>query len=161
MFARFLAVACLCAGIFALGQTPATQPAGIPSGLGVNIHFTDPRPGEMEMLAAAGFRWVRMDFDWGSTEPRKGEYDFSSYEKLVQELGKHHLRAIFILDYVNRLYDKTESPHTVDARQAYAAWAAAAAKHFAGRGILWEIYNEPNISPFWRPKANVSDYVEM
>ena len=26
----------------------------LPEGLGVNIHFTDPRPGEMEMLAAGG-----------------------------------------------------------------------------------------------------------
>jgi hypothetical protein len=33
----------------------------IPDGLGVNIHFTDPRPGEMEMLADAGFKFVRMD----------------------------------------------------------------------------------------------------
>jgi hypothetical protein len=33
----------------------------VPDALGVNIHFTDPESGEMEMLAAGGFRWVRMD----------------------------------------------------------------------------------------------------
>ena len=27
----------------------------LPDGLGVNIHFTDPQPGEMKMLAGAGF----------------------------------------------------------------------------------------------------------
>src|SRR5579875_1187601 len=36
----------------------------IPDNLGVDIHFTSPQPGEMQELAAAGFHWVRMDFDW-------------------------------------------------------------------------------------------------
>ena len=48
----------------------------IPAGFGVNIHFTDPRPGEMKMLAAAGFRWVRMDLKWDATESEPGRYDF-------------------------------------------------------------------------------------
>jgi hypothetical protein len=30
-----------------------TSAPAIPEGIGVNIHFTDPRPGEMKMLAAA------------------------------------------------------------------------------------------------------------
>ncbi|NNM87482.1 MAG: hypothetical protein HKL95_03075, partial [Phycisphaerae bacterium] len=38
--------------------------ATIPDGLGVNIHWTNPRPGEMRMLAATGVRWIRMDFAW-------------------------------------------------------------------------------------------------
>jgi hypothetical protein len=50
--------------------------------LGVNIHFTDPRPGEMQMIADAGITWVRMDFSWAHTERAKGEYDFSAYERL-------------------------------------------------------------------------------
>ena len=50
------------AAAFAAQPHPALPAAAVPEGLGVNIHFTDPRPGEMEMLAAAGFRWVRMDF---------------------------------------------------------------------------------------------------
>src|SRR2546421_3191 len=133
MFARFLAVACLCAGIFALGQTPATQPAGIPSGLGVNIHFTDPRPGELEMLAAAGFKWVRMDLGWGGMERKKGEYDFSAYDRLTAALDKHGLKALFILDYSNRLYDEGQPPHTDEGRAAFARWAVAVANHFKGR----------------------------
>src|SRR3979409_768285 len=40
------------------GHTTATA-SRIPQGLGVNIHFTDPQPGEVKMIADAGFRWVR------------------------------------------------------------------------------------------------------
>jgi hypothetical protein len=132
----------------------------VPEGLGVNIHFTDPRPGEMEMLAAAGLRWVRMDFAWNGTEREKGKYDFAAYDRLMAALEKHKIRALLILDYSNRHYDKGQSPASDEGRRAFAQWAAAAAKHFRGRGILWEMYNEPNIS-FWRPKPDVNQYVKL
>ena len=38
--------------------TPTANPITVESGMGVNIHFTDPKPGEIKMIAAAGFRWV-------------------------------------------------------------------------------------------------------
>src|SRR3954466_11676949 len=92
-----------------LGSAPAAPglpaPGVVPAGLGVNIHFTDPRPGEMEMLAAADFRFARMDFPWGRTEPQRAEYDFAAYERLLAALDRHGIRAVFILDYSNRLYD--------------------------------------------------------
>ncbi|MEP6741005.1 MAG: hypothetical protein ABJB61_00795 [bacterium] len=35
-----------------------------------------------------------------------------------------------------------------------------AVKRYHGRGIIWEIYNEPNTG-FWTPAPNVSDYVKL
>ncbi len=145
----------------AVGQSGRGIPApGDPAGLGVNIHFTDPRPGEMEMIAAAGFRWVRMDFGWDQTEVAPGQYDFSAYDRLMAALRPHHIRPIFILDYSSQLYDAGQSPHTEEGRQAFARWAASAAVHFRDRGILWEMYNEPNIG-FWRPTPNVDQYIQL
>src|SRR5436190_189141 len=53
------------------------------------------------------------------------------------------------------------APHTDEGRHAFATWAAAGVTHFKGRGVLWEMYNEPNISQFWKPKANVDDYIKL
>jgi hypothetical protein len=128
--------------------------------LGVNIHFTDPQPGELEMLARAGFRWVRMDFAWEGTEREKGKYDFRPYERLLAALEKHRLRAVLILDYSNPHYDRGLSPASEEGRQAMARWAAAAVRHFRGRGALWEMYNEPNIF-FWKPKPDVEAYSKL
>jgi hypothetical protein len=135
-------------------------PAAIPDAIGVNIHFTDPQPGEMKLLAASGVRWVRTDFYWQNIETEKGRYDFSPYDRLISTLEQYHLRAVLILDYSNKLYDEGRSPHTAEGRAAFARWTAAAAQHFRGRGILWEIYNEPNIR-FWTPYPNVDDYTAL
>lgn len=152
-------------GVAALACVAASPPPGpampvLPDGLGVNIHFTDPKPGEMKMIADGGFRWVRMDFVWGTTERAKGRYDFAAYDTLMAALEPHGIRALFIFDYANRLYDDGLSPHTDEGRQAFARWAAAAAVHFKGRGVLWEMYNEPNVK-FWKPEPKVEDYIAL
>ena len=142
------------------GSTAATAQT-ISQGLGVNIHFTDPKPGEVKMIADAGFRWVRMDFKWDVTEHERGQYDFAEYDRLMKALDEYKIQALFILDYGNPLYDHGSPPRTAETRQAFAVWATAAAKHFSNRGIIWEIYNEANNSMFWPPKPNVSEYVEL
>jgi len=156
MILTFTAGTCLAAAPdLSLPDHPA-----VPEGLGVNIHFTDPRPGEMEMLAEAGCRWVRMDFAWSGTERQKGQYDFSAYDRLLAALEPHGIRALFILDYSNRHYDEGLSPCSDEGRAAFARWAAAAVQRFRGRGILWEMYNEPNIG-FWKPKPDAEQYVKL
>lgn len=84
------------------------------SGMGVNIHFVTGHEGELDVIAAA-FSFVRMDFGWEGIEKRKGEYDWKGYEELVRNLEQRGLRAIFILDYSNPLYEEAvTSPNPID-----------------------------------------------
>jgi polysaccharide biosynthesis protein PslG len=133
----------------------------VPDCLGVNIHFIDPQPGEMKMIAEAGFRWIRMDFSWSDTEREKGVYEFAAYDRLMAAIEPHHIRAILILDYYNRHYDNGLSPASDEGRAAFDRWAAAAAHHFRNRGIIWEMYNEPNINIFWKPKPDAKQYAKL
>lgn len=139
---------------------PSASPLTVESGMGVNIHFTDPKPGEIKMIAAAGFRWVRMDFKWDVTERERGQYDFAPYDRLMSELEQYNLRALFILDYGHPFYGGWP-PRSEEARQAFARWAVAAAKHFSNKGVIWEVYNEPNVELFWPPRPNVDEYVAL
>src|ERR1700744_34898 len=129
---------------------PSLPPPVIPDCFGVNIHFTDPKPGELEMLTAAGFKWVRTDLDWAATEPRKGEHDFSAYDRLVAALEPFKIRVVFVLGHGHPLYagPGETSPfssraNTPEFREAFGRWAVAAVRHFAKRGYLWELRNEP------------------
>lgn len=147
----------------------------LPQGVGVNIHFTRGHERDLDLIAAAGFKFIRMDFGWGGTERRKSEYDWADYDELTTSLEKRGLRALYILDYSNPLYEETvvsknpitgkeqkdvASPQHPGSVAAFARWAGAAAKHFAGRRIIWEIWNEPNIS-FWKPKPDVQQYTTL
>jgi hypothetical protein len=147
----------------------------LPAGVGVNIHFTKGREADLDLIAAAGFKFIRMDFGWQGIERKKGEYDWSAYDELTANLEKRGLRAIYILDYSNPLYEKTitltdkrtkterkdlASPQCPESVAAFARWAGAAAARFRGRHIIWEIWNEPNIS-FWKPKPDVAQYITL
>jgi hypothetical protein len=116
-----------------------------------------------------------MDFGWEWTEKTNGVYDWSQYDELTANLQKRGIAAIYILDYSNPLYEDkvdgkngvtlaaergTASPHHPASIAAYSRWAAAAAVHFQGKHVLWEIWNEPNGS-FWKPKPNASQYSAM
>ena len=127
---------------------------------GVNIHFTKQVPGELDMIRRAGFRWVRMDFFWGAVERARGVYDFSAYDALSADLQRSGLKALFILDYGNPLYDGGDAPHTEQGRAAFAKWAAACVRRFAGKGYVWEIWNEPNIQ-FWKPRPDATNYAAL
>lgn len=143
------------------GEPPFLDASNPVSGMGVNIHFTDPKAGELEMLSSAGFHWIRMDLRWNEIEKTPGVYDFSAYDRLLANLDKFHIRALLILCYTNDLYDNGKPTCTDAGRAAFAHWAVAAVTHFKNRGVIWEIWNEPNGAWFWKPKANADDYAKL
>lgn len=161
------ALTVLCAAV-AMWQPAPTAPyrerfplptPTVPSGWGSNIHFTDALPGEWDIKARSGMRWIRMDLFWHDVERVKGQYDFSGYDRLMEELRRRNLRPLLILDYGNDHYEKG-APKTPEARRAFVSFVRAAVRRYAGRGVLWEIWNEPN-GKFWEPAANVDQYLTL
>ena len=142
---------------------------------GINIHFVTGHEKDLDMIAAAGFKFIRMDFGWQSIEREKGTYNWATYDELTANLEKRGLRAIYILDYSNSLYEEpsdaknpitgkvqksSASPQHPESIAAFARWAAAASGHFKGSNIIWEIWNEPNIT-FWKPKPDIAQYTAL
>jgi polysaccharide biosynthesis protein PslG len=159
-----------------LGLSAAALPdLVLPQGVGVNIHFTRGHEQDLDLIAAAGFKIVRMDFSWSGTESQKGHYDWSAYDELTANLEKRGLRPYYILDYSNPVFEEsvtsqdpvsgkehsdTASPQHPRSVTAFARWSAVAAQHFKGHPILWEIWNEPNIG-FWKPRPDVQQYLAL
>lgn len=159
--------------VVAISASAAEIPeAVIPAGVGVNIHFVTGHEKDLDLLAAAGFKFIRMDFAWTAIEKQKGKYDWSEYDQLMANLDKRGIRALFILDYSHHLYEEavtsphpitsavhrtTASPQHPESIAAFARWAAESAKHFHGRNVIWEIWNEPN-GNFWAPKPDAQQY---
>ena len=122
--------------------------------VGVNTHYASGgsiNHGALARLAEAGVRSIRNDLSWGSVEKEVGVYDFvdSGFDELVETCEALGLRILFILDYGNSLYGEDRAVVDEEGRRAFAAFAAAAASRYGGRGHSWEIWNEPNIEQFW------------
>lgn len=108
---------------------------------GTNIHWTSGQSGEPEMLAQA-FKVARMDLNWQAVESVCGQYDFSAYDTLVQQLTSVGVKPYLILDYWNTCYG-TPCINTT-CFEGYGNFAKATAAHFAGYNIIYESVNEPN-----------------
>ena len=147
----------------------------LPAGVGVNIHFVTGHERDLDLIRDAGFKFIRMDFGWEGIEKEKGQYDWSAYDVLLSNLEQRGIRPVFILDYSHHLYEgvvtnenpvthrthrTTASPQHSDSVGAFARWAAASAKHYHGHRVIWEIWNEPNIT-FWNPKPDVEQYTAL
>ena len=134
----------------------------LPNGFGVNVHFRG-QPHDLDMIAEAGFKLIRMDLTWAVIERDKGIYEFESlgYDSLTEGCSRRGIRILYILDYGNTLYEKGRSVRTQAGREAFAHFAEAAAERYAGKGILWEIWNEPNIKHFWDSQPSAEDYCKL
>ncbi len=156
--AMLLSLACPGAGA---GQT-------LGDSFGINVHFTGAgATGEADKLAATGARWIRYDLHWGQIETSQGAYgNWQPYDDVVAAMSQRNIKIIFILGYTNPLYDSGYAPYTDAGRTAFANFAAQVVSRYKGKGIVWEMWNEPNLANSWKaptgsPSPNVNDYVKL
>lgn len=142
--------------VFALGASSVADPLpplGFPQGMGVQLkNGADWTTGRLEEAQALGFRIVRKGMYWNSVEKQKGVYDFSGYDEQLACAKKLGLTVVVTFFGSNDLYEKQENVRgviTEEGRKGFAGFAAAAAAHYQGEKIIFEIWNEPNVSTFW------------
>jgi len=151
---------------FAAAQTPYRDAnplvdANSLSNLSINLNVYDATDAQLQQIVDAGFKFVRWDLWWEGTEPKKGLYDWRVADRLMARAKAKGLRVMMLLAYGNPLYTSdTGAPNTPVSRAAYARYAAAAAARYAHQGVIWEIYNEPNL-PGWWANPNAADYAAL
>jgi hypothetical protein len=128
--------------------------------MAVGITVSYDRPFELDRIAETGVRCIRTDLAWSQVEPAPGVYRFEAYDALVEGLQSRGMGAVFVLGYGNDNYGGGP-PATPAARRAFARFAAAAAARYSGRGVLWQLWNEPNLFQFWGPEPDPVAYVAL
>ena len=162
-------IAVLLAAFACLPATGALPDGTVGAGLGIVIR----RPADVDLQAvrAAGFRIVRTNFNWQSSETTPGTYDFKAMRRQADAMRRAGLRPMFILDYGNPLYSppvrtnrynvvtmRPAAPNDERSVAAFAAFAVAGARAFAGYAPIWEIWNEPDVKHFWPPVGDPAAY---
>jgi hypothetical protein len=101
-FSLLLTLAALLAGTIATAPAEAKRkvPVGF-FGTVVPPEVTSPNAVSVEtlddqfgLMSKSGVESVRLTFAWEQLEPRKGVFDFSTFDKLIQAASSHHLRII-------------------------------------------------------------------
>jgi hypothetical protein len=117
---------------------------------------------DLEMVKAAGFRWVKQAFSWREIEGEgKGQFDWSVADRVVSQVeALGGLRLMIRLDSEptwasGRSYPNAEdvvmSPPTK--YQDFADFCYAVAARYRGRIAAYQVWNEPNLSREWGGQA--------
>lgn len=119
---------------------------------------------DLDLMAATGARWIRFDFDWQSAEPVRGQYNWSFIDRVVREAHARDLRVLATPAYTPtwaRPAGTTDKVPPTDPA-TFARFVRDAAARYAPQGVRhWEIWNEPNIVHFWKPKPDVGAYATL
>ena len=112
----------------------------------------------------SAFQVARMGFLWESVEySARGSFDFSHWDTWFSSAPAKRTGSYLILCYGNSLWTGGEQfpPVTPEAIGAFVRFALAAMRRYRGRGVIWELWNEPNGATFWLPTPNASEYTAL
>ena len=162
-------------GLTAAGKLRARPSSAIqasPLGVGYETldrqHFDPVKT--FQHAAQLGVKWARCQTGWARTEKTKGQYDFGWLDEVVDGLLKIGIQPWFNLGYGNPLYTPEADETAVGwapvfdeaAMEGWKKFTAAIAEHFKGRVQHYEIWNEPNITSFWKPgKPDPAAYAKL
>ncbi len=97
------------------------------------------------MAREAGVKWTREDFSWARVEPRKGHFEWSYYDRLLEVARRNGITVYAIVGY----WAPWTKPYTDEGIDDYVRFLKELAKHYGKDVEQWEIWNEPNIF-FWQ-----------
>ena len=141
--------------VAAIAATLSVAAANNPYGSCAHVTRGEPAARTCAMMRQAGMGWVRSDFDWRSIEKKKGEWDFSYFDRVVAECEAEGVQLLPILGY--------SVPWAHPAHAHLDAWEEYVRKvvtHYGKRLPVLEVWNEENVSGFWKD-PNPTNYLAV
>ena len=183
---RRLVVAVAIAALAGAGVSeaaPAPAPAGFVGMVAQDVFAGSPayQSKQLTAMRAAGVTLVRQVFDWSIVERRPGKFDFAPYDGAVLAAARHGIQIMPILFNppaslsARPRHNHTHGTYPPKSTSSIAAFAQAAARWFGPGGTfwkahksvtplpirIWQIWDEPNLSVYWLPKPNATQYVKL
>ena len=142
------------------GSAPATD-FGIAAGGVIEFASPDELERELDAYVELGAQWVRFDAKWGVVEPEPGKREWETYDRVVAEASDRGIRVLMVVGYPPDWAQPGREASRVDPSE-YARYAAELVERYAARGVFhYELWNEPNMSNFWRPEPDPRAYAEL
>lgn len=114
----------------------------------------------VDLCKQAGIGLVRDECHWHRIEQVTGEIIVPDVVKAnVAYTVQQGLELLLLLNYGNDLYNGGRSPSNEASRAAFVRYVETVVGTFKGQVRFYEVWNEPNLSLFWRPLPDVEQYV--
>lgn len=138
--------------------------------LGVNAQFLWFSPEryqkQIDRLHELGLEWVRLDLHWDRIETGENEFQLATLDQLTQDLQREKLKSLFYLVGSARFittapfYSPYQDQYPPEDPQVFADRMAMLAERYPSVDA-WQVWNEPNLIGFWRPKADPEGYAKL
>ncbi|GAB41309.1 hypothetical protein GOSPT_125_00760 [Gordonia sputi NBRC 100414] len=144
--------------------TPLATPELAFSGGGRLLWASDD---ELQRYVAAvvdsGVRMLRMDLSWPLLEPAEGVFNWAPLDRVVNALRSSGISILGIIDYTPAWASGHSDQVTYRPTTAaeYGDFAGTVASRYKGRIKAYEIWNEPNGTPYFRPEPDPEFYTSM
>lgn len=124
----------------------------------------------IDHLGLTGVKHARIQSGWSLCEKVKGEYDFSWLDEVIDSMLAKGIQPWLNLTYGNIHYcgSPTEDSvgwapcYSIEAMHGWRRYVKAVVAHCRDRIFEYEIWNEPDIAPFWKhDKADPIKYAQM
>ena len=129
------------------------------------------------LQAHAGAGVLRVPLDWKETEVAQGQYAWGNFDNWMRAVARHRMRVLPILFNTPPFYGPQTPTGSYPPRDmgAFARFARAAAQRYGSNGDFWrenpgvpkvpitdwQIWNEPSLSQYWRPRPKAKGYAKM
>lgn len=122
-------------------------------GFRYNSWFLCDSRGNLEILSALGVKWIRWELSWSAMEPRKGVYNWTEMDRMVESARKNKLYVLALMSHApkwaiaygdkvpaHRRGDDSPSPDHLD---GYAEFCAKFAQRYSDVVKAYSVWNEP------------------
>jgi hypothetical protein len=136
--------------------------------------------GQMALMARSGVETVRTNFDWETTEPRQGVYQWGALDNIVTAAAAHGLQLLPIVEFTPRWASSHKSSawneYAPKRTSTYAAFVTQLVVRYGPNGSFWranptltrdpirywQIWNEPEGTKYdWRSQPWPSTYTAL
>jgi hypothetical protein len=133
--------------------------------MGVVTHFGQDHgnvEANLNLIKEMGATTIRDEVYWKELEHQKGRYAMSTIdENWINAAVAKGLKPLVTLGYGNPLYDNGNKPTSAAAIEAFANYAEFVATQFKGRVMMYEVWNEWDLTTGNTSKGTPQAYVNL
>ncbi len=111
--------------------------------------------------------YIRVDLAWSVIQSSNSStWNWTNYDRVINAIVAKGFKVIALPTYApawaNGGYADDKYPPTSSHATDWYNFVKACADRYIPKGVdAWELWNEPNITAFWKPTANVANYTNI